>query len=55
MENRTGWYVAALGAVVTIIGYYVGDIWGAGIMGFGLAHILLGILDTFRNKTKAEA
>jgi len=52
-RNTTSYIVAGLGVIVTLIGWYVGDLWGAGIMGFGLAHILLGILDMFRPAVKA--
>lgn len=37
-----------LGAVVTGVGLLVrtyNPVWGAGIIGFGLAHLLLGIAD----------
>ncbi|MFA7466911.1 MAG: hypothetical protein WCY82_01440 [Desulfotomaculaceae bacterium] len=52
-RNTTSYIVAGLGVIVTLIGWYVGDLWGAGIMGFGLAHILLGVLDMFRPAVKA--
>lgn len=52
--NTTSWIVAGLGVIVALIGWYVGGIWGAGILGFGLAHILLGILDMFRTGVKTE-
>ncbi|SFQ95904.1 hypothetical protein [Desulfoscipio geothermicus] len=50
----TSWIVAGLGVIVALIGWYVGGYWGAGILGFGLAHILLGILDMFRPALKTE-
>ena len=52
-RNTTSYIVAGLGVIVALIGWYVGGLWGAGIMGFGLAHILLGILDMFRPAVKA--
>lgn len=44
----TSWGVTGLGVVVTGVGKMVGGTLGAGIMGFGLAHVALGILDMFR-------
>ena len=46
--NTTSWIVTGVGAVVTGVGYMTGGNLGAGIMGFGLAHVVLGILDMFR-------
>lgn len=47
------WIVAGLGVVVSLIGYYLTPgAWGYGILGFGIAHIVLGILDMFRNRSK---
>ena len=52
MENRartTSYAVAGLGVAVTALGWsMLPDLWGAGIMGFGIAHIVLGLLDTLR-------
>ncbi len=48
----TSWIVVGLGVIVSLIGWYVGSYWGAGILGFGLAHILLGVLDMFRPTVK---
>lgn len=50
----TSWIVAGLGVIVALIGWYVGGYWGAGILGFGLAHILLGILDMFRPTVRTD-
>jgi hypothetical protein len=50
MEPKTtSWIVVGLGAVVSLIGQMSrpGEL-GAGILGFGLAHIVLGILDMLR-------
>jgi len=44
----TSWIVAGVGVVVSLIGWFLGGNWGAGILGFGLAHIVLGLLDTAR-------
>lgn len=43
------WIVFGLGVIVSLWGYYLipGD-WGYGILGFGLAFVLLGILSMFR-------
>ena len=46
--TTTSWTVAGLGVAVTGIGKVVGGPLGAGIMGFGLAHIMLGMLDMMR-------
>lgn len=46
--TTTSWTVAALGVAVTATGKVVGGSLGAGIMGFGLAHIALGLLDIAR-------
>jgi 1,4-dihydroxy-2-naphthoate octaprenyltransferase len=45
----TSWVVLILGVVVTAIGYFMlpGE-FAAGVLGFGLAHIVLGFLDMFR-------
>lgn len=43
------WIVTGLGIIVSLLGYYLTpSAWGYGILGFGLAHVLLGILDMFR-------
>jgi hypothetical protein len=50
------WIVTIVGIVVSLIGYYVTpNAWGYGILGFGLAHIVLGILDMFRNPDRRTA
>jgi len=51
----TSWIVVAVGAIVAAIGYYIGDMLGAGILGFGLAHVILGILDMFRPSVRARS
>lgn len=39
-----------------LVGYYlIGGTFGAGVSGFGLAHILLGILDMFRPSVKTTS
>ncbi len=45
----TGWAISGLGLLVSSIGARMADKkLGAGILGFGLAHILLGQMDRFR-------
>ena len=46
--QTTSWVVVGIGAVVTTLGYVTGGRLGAGITGFGLAHVVLGFLDMFR-------
>jgi hypothetical protein len=46
--TTTSWTVAGLGVAVTAVGKMVGGTLGAGIMGFGLAHVALGLLDLAR-------
>jgi len=53
--SMTSWSVVGLGALVTLLGYSLSDHderLGAGVTGFGLAHILLGALDMFRPTIK---
>ncbi|MFW6035247.1 MAG: hypothetical protein ACOCRZ_03220 [Halothermotrichaceae bacterium] len=56
MENKartTNWIVATLGVAVTALGWsLLPSLWGAGILGFGAAHIVLGVLDTQRPTVK---
>ncbi|MDD2212232.1 MAG: hypothetical protein PHS83_05585 [Clostridia bacterium] len=47
-KNTTSLFVTGLGAVVTGIGSLIRGPIGAGVKGFGLAHIFLGTLDRFR-------
>lgn len=47
-QNLTSYAVVGTGIAVTLIGRVVGGNLGAGITGFGLAHVTLGILDHFR-------
>lgn len=47
-RNMTGWVVSGLGFVVLGLGKMIGGRLGAGIYGFGLAHVILGFLDRFR-------
>lgn len=53
--KTTSWTVTGLGALVTLLGQkrFRGMI-GAGITGFGLAHVLLGLLDMTRPAVRAQ-
>jgi len=44
--------VSGLGILVTGLGRMMGGRIGAGLYGFGLAHIVLGVLDRFRPSTR---
>lgn len=47
--TTTSWVVTGLGAAVSGVGAMtLKKKWGAGIFGFGLAHIALGLLDLLR-------
>ncbi len=46
--TTTSLAVTGLGIVVTGVGKTIGGQVGAGIMGFGMAHIALGLLDMAR-------
>lgn len=47
--TTTSWVVTIVGVIVAAIGYFMlpGEL-AAGILGFGLAHIVLGLLDMMR-------
>ncbi|QNO13701.1 hypothetical protein HYG86_02480 [Alkalicella caledoniensis] len=51
--KTTSYIVAGLGVVVSLIGWYIRGELGAGILGFGLAHIVLGLLDTARPSVRS--
>ena len=47
--TTTSWVVTGVGAAVSGIGAAtLKRKWGAGILGFGLAHVALGLLDLLR-------
>ncbi|MDD2401954.1 MAG: hypothetical protein PHI90_00455 [Clostridia bacterium] len=50
--HTTSWIVTGVGAAVTGIGSLIRGPLGAGITGFGLAHVVLGTLDMFRPSTR---
>ena len=48
MRKREGTTATIVGVIVALIGYSLfgsTPVWGAGILGFGLAHIVLGVID----------
>ncbi|HHW12257.1 MAG TPA: hypothetical protein GXX33_04565 [Firmicutes bacterium] len=48
-STTTGWIVTGLGAVVSGVGATMRrSRFGTGLLGFGLAHMVLGILDMVR-------
>lgn len=50
--SKTSWGMAGLGLVVTGIGKAVGGTLGAGLMGFGMAHVVMGLADIFRDTAR---
>ncbi|MFW5787219.1 MAG: hypothetical protein ACOC4G_02405 [Bacillota bacterium] len=56
MENKaktTSYSVTGLGVAVSALGWsLLPTLWGAGILGFGAAHVVLGLLDTQRPTIK---
>ena len=56
MENKaktTSYSVTGLGVAVSAVGWsLLPSLWGAGILGFGAAHVVLGLLDTQRPVVK---
>lgn len=56
-DRTTDWIVAGIGAAVSGIGYAMRrskrSRLGTGILGFGLAHVVLGVLDQFRSRVKS--
>lgn len=51
--SLTSWIVIGLGVIVAAVGWlFVPGAFGAGLIGFGLAHIVLGIIDLFRPTVK---
>jgi hypothetical protein len=53
--KTTSWTITSLGALVTLLGQkrFRGLI-GAGLTGFGLAHLILGLLDMARPTIRAQ-
>jgi hypothetical protein len=51
--KTTSYTVTGLGLAVSALGWsLLPTIWGAGILGFGAAHVVLGLLDTQRPTIK---
>jgi hypothetical protein len=54
MKRREGTTATIVGVIVALIGYSLlssTPIWAAGIIGFGLAHIVLGVIDLVQTST----
>jgi len=52
MRTREGTTATIVGVIVALVGYALFSttpIWGAGILGFGIAHIVLGVIDLLQN------
>ncbi len=49
-ENTTGVAVAGIGLLVVALGRFLGGRMGDTLSGFGIAHLLLGILDMLRDE-----
>lgn len=48
LKNNNGWFVAGSGVIVSGLGRYIGGSLGAGITGFGMAQVMLGMLNMLR-------
>lgn len=53
--TTTSLTVAGVGAAVTGVGRLIGGPLGAGITGFGLAHVALGLLDMARPSVRNDS
>ncbi len=54
--KSTGWAISGLGLLVSTLGAkMLGNKVGAGILGFGLAHVILGQLDRLRPTVKRNS
>ena len=52
--TTTSLAVTGPGAAVSGLGaFLLRNKWGAGILGFGLAHVVLGVLDMFRPSVRS--
>lgn len=52
---KVSWFVTGLGVVVSLLGWSLTPgAWGYGILGFGLAHIVLGLLDMLREPVRGN-
>lgn len=55
MRSREGTTATIVGVIVALIGYALYSttpIWGAGILGFGLAHVVLGVIDLLQSNDR---
>lgn len=54
--TTTSWFVVGAGIIVSAIGYFLmpGQ-FAAGVLGFGLAHIVLGLLDLTRPAVRNDS
>ncbi|MGE5474659.1 MAG: hypothetical protein ACM3UU_10615 [Ignavibacteriales bacterium] len=55
MKTREGTTATIVGIIVVLVGYALFSstpIWGAGIIGFGLAHVVLGVIDLMQNSNR---
>jgi len=51
-RTKSGMVIAGLGVAATAVGKMVGGTVGAGITGFGVANIVLGMLDGLRTSVR---
>lgn len=51
-SSTTSWAVVGLGVIVSIVGWTMTGRFADGLLGFGLAHIVLGLLDLARPSVK---
>ena len=51
-RNTASWLVSGLGMIVAALGRRLGGRLGAGVSGFGLAHIFLGFLEMLRGRVR---
>lgn len=54
---NTGTVVAIIGAIVSLVAWTMlaDSMFGAGVLGFGLAHVVLGILDAMFDRQAVRA
>lgn len=54
---NTGTIVAIIGAIVSLVAWsmFADSMFGAGLLGFGLAHVVLGILDAMFDRRAVRA
>ncbi|MGE5557721.1 MAG: hypothetical protein ACM3WV_03825 [Bacillota bacterium] len=53
--RNTDWFVIILGLVVSVIGYiYLPASWAWFILGFGAAHVFLGLIDLLFHRDLKE-